>query len=94
MKLYIIHKKIILVTVKVIVVYFICSIFMNGQEICTLLRLTNNPAQEGFPTFSADGATIFYSLVNWEDSTMTGLWKSGIFSIFRLEKIFHCPNSF
>lgn len=44
------------------------------QENYPLRRLTSDPAQEGFPSWSPDGSTLVYSLVDRSDMTRTGLW--------------------
>lgn len=46
-----------------------------GQEAGPVRQLTDDPAQQGFPSWSPDGATIVHSTYVQEDSSgVTGLW--------------------
>lgn len=46
-----------------------------AQEPHPVRQLTDNPAQQAFPSWSPDGATIVHSTyVRQGDTTMTGLW--------------------
>ena len=44
------------------------------QEKYPVRRLSDDPAQEGFPSWSPDGSTLVYSLVDRGDMSRTGLW--------------------
>jgi len=53
---------------------FTVSVF--GQDKFNTTRLTFDPAQEGFPTWSPDGRSIVHSYHSWSDSLgKNGLWK-------------------
>jgi len=55
-------------------VVFAVSLF--GQNRFTPARLTVDPAQEGFPTWSPDSKSIIYSNFSWTDSLgKNGLWR-------------------
>jgi len=48
---------------------------LNAQDRFPVRRLTFDPAQEGFPSWSPDGSTIVYFLLRRDSTWMTGLWK-------------------
>jgi Tol biopolymer transport system component len=53
----------------------LCAGGLLGQDRYPVRRLTSQPAQEGFPTWSPDGHRVAYALIGRdEDSTLTGLW--------------------
>ena len=56
------------------IIFFTFSVF--GQDKFNTTRLTFDPAQEGFPTWSPDGRSIVHSYHTWSDSLgKNGLWK-------------------
>jgi Tol biopolymer transport system component len=58
-----------------VAVAFLCGTIVQAQEKHPVTQLTVDAAQEGFPAWSPDGATIVYSLGSRESPEMTGLWK-------------------
>ena len=48
----------------------------HGQDKFEATRLTSDPAQEGFPTWSPDGRSILFSHFSWDDTLgKNGIWK-------------------
>jgi TolB protein len=53
-----------------------CAIDAHAQDRFKAVRLTSDPALEGFATWSPDGASIVYSRIAERDSCeKTGLWR-------------------
>ncbi len=49
---------------------------LQGQDKFEATRLTSDPAQEGFPTWSPDGRSILFSHFSWDDTLgKNGIWK-------------------
>ena len=68
MKLQSIHSILVLVMAST------ASVF--GQDWATPTRLTFDPAQDGFPTWSSDGTFLLHSCFSWKDSVgRNGIWK-------------------
>jgi TolB protein len=60
----------------VVTIALVSSGTLCAQEKYPLRQLTSDAAQEGFPSWSPDGKTIVYSLVERVDSlARNGLWK-------------------
>jgi Tol biopolymer transport system component len=60
----------------VVAAHFLFNTMSFAQEQYPLKRLTDDPAQAGFATWSPDGKTIIYSCIARSDtSPKTGLWK-------------------
>lgn len=55
---------------------FSCATLLQAQERYPVRQLTSHPAQEGFPSWSPDGATIVYFFNDQgEGAPVIGLWK-------------------
>jgi Tol biopolymer transport system component len=54
---------------------FLLGTALHAQEEHPVRHLTNDPAQQGFPSWSPDGQTIVFSSVSQDSPEETGLWK-------------------
>jgi Tol biopolymer transport system component len=60
----------------IIAVLAICSNSLNAQDMFSVRRLTFDPAQQGFPTWSPDGKSIIHQYTILNDTVgKNGLWK-------------------
>lgn len=51
-----------------------CSSSLFSQDLFPVRRVTTNPAQESFPSWTSKGELIVYARMDLEDSSLTGLW--------------------
>ena len=59
-----------------IVVLLVWTITLNAQDMFNTKRLTFEPGQQGFPTWSPDGLSIIYQYTDLNDTIgKNGLWK-------------------
>lgn len=58
-----------------LVIAFLCGTALHAQEEHPVRSLTNDPAQQGFPSWSPDGQTIVFSSGSQDIPEQTGLWK-------------------
>ncbi|RJP61505.1 MAG: hypothetical protein C4539_19775, partial [Ignavibacteriales bacterium] len=62
--------------ITLLIYLFIFTITLNGQDKFKVTRLTFDPGQEGFATWSPDSKKIIYQFTNLRDTLgKNGLWK-------------------
>ena len=53
-----------------------CAFSLNAQDRFPVTRLTFDPAQDGFASWTPDGMSLVYSRFSWKDSIgRNGIWK-------------------
>jgi TolB protein len=57
-------------------VTIVLAMNLFGQDRFKVTRLTSDPMQEGFPTWSPDGGSFLFSRFSWDDTLgKNGIWK-------------------